>query len=211
MKVIRQTIMWLAIAAGCASCSSLFYDAKTDVLQSIHKGMSKQEVTKLLGAPQLRRFDPELEEWEYSKYLSNSGYTTIIVTFDGDKVYSLDSFNTPQPPVAVAPPEVIVTTPGHAHNRGMRTADFQNLYDKVKSRPFKDDQFKLMAAVADNTSLSCGQCATLMSLYPFDDEKMRVLGMFAPRIADRENYEEILDVITSLFKKDDAKRMLKVK
>lgn len=40
----------------------------------------------------------------------------------------------------------------------------------------------------------------------FDDDKMKVLRIFAPNIVDPENYEAILDVIDSLFKKDDAKK-----
>ncbi len=208
--------MALVIAASCAGCSSLFYDAKTSVLQQIHKGMSKQEVTELLGEPQYRRFDPELEEWEYYKNLSSSGYTTVIVTFEGDKVYALDSFSDPRPPappVVVTSPDVTVSTPGnpsHSHGRGMRAADFQKLYNDVKSRPFTDDKFQMMREASVNNRLSCGQCATLMSLFTFDDDRMKVLKMFAPNIVDRENYEEVLDVLTSLFKKDDAKKLLKV-
>ena len=45
-----------------------------------------------------------------------------------------------------------------------------------------------------------------MALYTFDDDKMKVLNIFAPNIVDPENYEAILDVIDSLFKKDDAKK-----
>lgn len=216
MKAIRQTIMALVIAASCAGCSSLFYDAKTSVLQQIHKGMSKQEVTELLGEPQYRRFDSELEEWEYYKNLSSSGYTTIILTFDGDKVYALDSFSDPRPaapPVVVTSPDMSVSTSvssSHSHGRGMRAADFQKLYSDVKSRPFTDDKLKMLREASVNNRLSCGQCATLMSLFPFDDDRMKVLRIFAPNIVDRENYEEILDVLTSLFKKDDAKKLLKV-
>lgn len=207
--------MALVIAASCAGCSSLFYDAKTSVLQQIHKGMSKQEVTELLGEPQYRRFDSELEEWEYYKYLSSSGHTTIILTFDGDKVYALDSFSDPRPtapPVVVTSPDVTVDTPDrfHSHGRGMRAADFQKLYNDVKSRPFTDDKLKMMREASVNNRLSCGQCAALMSLFTFDDDRMKVLRIFAPNIVDRENYEEILDVLTSLFKKDDAKKLLKV-
>lgn len=45
----------------------------------------------------------------------------------------------------------------------------------------------------------------------FDDDKMKVLNIFAPNIVDPENYEAILDVIDSLFKKDDAKKILGIR
>lgn len=59
MKTIRLIIAGLVMTMGFSSCSSLFYDAKVDVLNSIQKGMSRQEVTKILGTPEYRRFDRE--------------------------------------------------------------------------------------------------------------------------------------------------------
>lgn len=214
MDIIRRTIIWLALAIGLTSCSGLFYDLKSDVLHNIQKGMSKQEVSKLLGEPQFRRFDRDLDEWEYSKYISGNGYTTIILSFENGKVVAMDSFascdNHPVPSVTVAPSEVVVSPPHTIYRKGMPEVEFQRFYDKVKSRPFKDDQFELME-IGSNNSLNCNQCARLMSIYAFDDEKMRVLKLFAPRIADRENYDEILNVLNSLFKRDDAKKLLRIK
>ena len=40
MKTIRLIIAGLVMTMGFSSCSSLFYDAKVDVLNSIQKGMS---------------------------------------------------------------------------------------------------------------------------------------------------------------------------
>ena len=54
MKTIRLIIAGLVMTMGFSSCSSLFYDAKVDVLNSIQKGMSRQEVTKILGTPEYR-------------------------------------------------------------------------------------------------------------------------------------------------------------
>ena len=159
MKTIRLIIAGLVMTMGFSSCSSLFYDAKVDVLNSIQKGMSRQEVTKILGTPEYRRFDRDIEEWEYSRVLSgksNISRTQIVVTFEGGRVVAMDSFS-------------------------------------------------------GNNSLNCVQCASLMALYTFDDDKMKVLNIFAPNIVDPENYEAILDVIDSLFKKDDAKKILGIR
>ena len=68
-----------------------------------------------------------------------------------------------------------------------------------------------MRTVARINSLNCVHCASLMSLYTFDDDKMKVLNIFAPNIVDPENYEAKLDVIDSLFKKDDAKKILGIR
>ena len=61
MKTIRLIIAGLVMTMGFSSCSSLFYDAKVDVLNSIQKGMSRQEVTKILGTPEYRRFDRDID------------------------------------------------------------------------------------------------------------------------------------------------------
>ena len=137
MKTIRLIIAGLVMTMGFSSCSSLFYDAKVDVLNSIQKGMSRQEVTKILGTPEYRRFDRDIEEWEYSRVLSgksNISRTQIVVTFEGGRVVAMDSFS--------------------------------------------------------------GEPRTLPVV---------------PSIVDPENYEAILDVIDSLFKKDDAKKILGIR
>ena len=60
MKTIKLIIAGLVMTMGFSSCSSLFYDAKVDVLNSIQKG-SRQEVTKILGTPEYRRFDRDID------------------------------------------------------------------------------------------------------------------------------------------------------
>ena len=202
MKTIRLIIAGLVMTMGFTSCSSLFYDAKADVLNSIQKGMSRQEVTKILGTPEYRRFDRDIEEWEYSRVLSgksNITRTQIVVTFEGGRV------------VAMVSGGVVIDSPVPVYVKGMHPEDFRHFYERVKSRPFKDDQIEMMRTVARNNSLNCAQCASLMALYTFDDDKMKVLRIFASNIADPENYEAILDIIDSLFKKDDAKKILGIR
>ena len=92
----------------------------------------------------------------------------------------------------------------------MPEAEFQRFYEKVKSKPFKDDRFDLIKIGVANSGFTCKQCARMMSIFPFDDEKMNVLSIFAPHIVDRINYEDILKELNSLFKKDDAKKMLRI-
>ena len=139
---------------------------------------------------------------------SNISRTQIVVTFEGGRVVAMDSFSGEPRTLPVVPSEVVIDSPAPVYVRGMHPEDFRHFYEKVKSRPFKDDQIEMMRTVARNNSLNCVQCASLMALYTFDDDKMKVLNIFAPNIVDPENYEAILDVIDSLFKKDDAKKIL---
>lgn len=50
--------------------------------------------------------------------------------------------------------------------------------------------------------------ARLMSIFTWDDEKMKVLRMVSNRIVDRENGKEIIKTLDSLFTQDDARKIL---
>lgn len=121
MKTIRLIIAGLVMTMGFSSCSSLFYDAKVDVLNSIQKGMSRQEVTKILGTPEYRRFDRDIEEWEYSRVLSgksNISRTQIVVTFEGGRVVAMDSFSGEPRTLPVVPSEVVIDSPARFMSGG---------------------------------------------------------------------------------------------
>ena len=55
---------------------------------------------------------------------------------------------------------------------------------------------------------TCKQTARLMSIFTWDDEKMKVLRMISNRIVDSENGKEIIKTLDSLFKQDDARKIL---
>lgn len=205
------------IAAGAlflASCSSMFYP-KANALDAIKQGMTQEEVTKLLGRPDFRRIDYGLEEWEYRKLFSplDSDYTTVIVRFEDGRLVYMDSFHAsdrePQvPPVPVVQEPVAVVPVQPAYPNAMPDRAFRDFYQKVKREMFKDDQMQLIRAGVEHKLFTCQQCAEMMSLFTFDDDKMQVLRMFARRLVDKENYETILREIDSMFTQDDARKLL---
>ena len=54
MKRVKETLAVLFLSLVLGSCGSLM---DNNILLSIHKGMTQEEVTKLLGRPDYRRFD----------------------------------------------------------------------------------------------------------------------------------------------------------
>lgn len=200
------------------SCSSMFY-SNSNVLGQIKQGMSPEETTKILGEPEYRRLDYGLEEWEYRKMLNplDSEATVIIVRFEEGRLVYMDSFKAserqpvmPEPPVTAPQEPPVVVVPGHKPRpvvRPISDKQFTNFYNKVKARLFKDEQMKLIRAGADNKYFTCQQCARMMSLYVFDDDKMEVLRIFAPRIVDKENYETVTKSL-SLFEQEKAMKLL---
>lgn len=199
------------------SCSSMFYSS-SNVLEKIKQDMSPQEISGILGKPEYRRLDHGLEEWEYRKMLNplDNEATVIIVRFENDQLVYMDSFKASErqptmaePPVTAPQKPSVVIVPGHAA-RPVTDTQFNDFYNKVKARPFKDEQMKLIRAGADNKYFTCRQCARMMSLFAFDDDKMKVLRIFASRIVDKENYETVTKAIDSLFKQDEAMKLLGV-
>ena len=172
--------------------------------------MTQEEVTKLLGRPDYRRFDEQGEQWEYRKGGGIGHYgTTILIDFKNNLVSNLDSFESvPTPPaVAVCPPaqvESTVVAPRPPHHNGHHPNypqitsdnDFQQLYNKIKQKPFKDEQLDILSLAAGHRWFSCQQCVRLMSIYTFDDDKLKVLQILATRIADKENYDKIINHLT---------------
>mgnify|MGYP002224405730 FL=1 len=133
----------------------------------------------------------------------------------------MDSFESvPTPPaVAVCPPaqvESTVVAPRPPHHNGHHPNypqitsdnDFQQLYNKIKQKPFKDEQLDILSLAAGHRWFSCQQCVRLMSIYTFDDDKLKVLQILATRIADKENYDKIINSLDFLSSEDKAKEML---
>lgn len=217
MRRLKQTLLALAICALVSSCGGL---TTTSTVMQIQKGMSQEEVTHLLGKPDYRRFDQGSEQWEYHKTNMTIGANTnmtIIIDFINNQVTNMDSFDDTVPAAPIATETVIVEPVGHPdfHNRpgrrSMNPKDFENLYNKVKQKPFKDDQMELLSIGLADRYFTCNQVARLMSIFTWDDEKMKVLNMVSQRIVDKENGELIVKKLDSLFKQDDVRKILGIK
>lgn len=219
MGRLKQTFVTFALCASISSCGGL---TTTGTVMQIQKGMSQEEVTRLLGKPDYRRFDQGSEQWEYRKTNMTIGASpnmTILIDFIDNRVTNMDSFDdsAPGPHIAIcppAPPEEVtieaVNRPEHHRpgKRSMNPTDFERLYNKVKQKPFKDDQMELLSVGVADRYFTCHQVARLLSIFTWDDEKMEVLNMILPRITDKENSEVIVKKMDSLFKQDDVRKML---
>lgn len=221
MKTLKQTFVLVALAIGMSSCASVMGINK-NIMMKLHKGMTQDEVSTILGQPDYRRFDNETEEWEFVKYINYSGIlgvsspTTIVIGFVDGRLVSMDSFERISvPPVPVYPAvEVggrITSYPHVSPGRGMREIDFQAFYNNVRSKPFKDDQLMLVRVGAQSNTFTCSQCVQLMSIYTFDDDKLEVLKIIAPRLEDRENYSKVIDALAFISSQEKARAILGVK
>lgn len=185
-------------------------------LMKIQKGMSPREVSRLLGSPSYRRFSDGGEQWEYRSYALN-GHNTILIDFVDGAVVNLDSFF--EDAFTSSIPVVVRQIPDNgrpqrAHRpalpegRAMNDADFQTLYHLVKKQSFKDEMLKQLSVGILHNRFSCRQCAQMMSLFTFDDDRLKVVDLMADRLIDREHTDEILGALSFQLGKKKALQRL---
>lgn len=81
--------------------------------------------------------------------------------------------------------------PSRRHS-AMNEKDFQFLYKIIKKKSFDDDRMEILSVGVLDNYFTCQQCVRLMSLYKFDDEKLKILRIMSGHIVDLENHHDIL-------------------
>lgn len=94
------------------------------------------------------------------------------------------------------------------HHSAMNEKDFQFLYKIIKKKSFDDDRMEILNVGVLDNYFTCQQCIRLMSLYKFDDEKLKILRIMAGHIVDLENYQDILRILDFESNKQKAVEIL---
>lgn len=217
MKNLMKVVIMAIVLLTTTSCGVL--DAslqRSRLAESLHTGMTKREVVDLLGNPEFKRSYNGIEQWEYKKLHFISGaVTTILLDFQHDKVISFNSYagDTPSPtypPIAICPPAPVEEIPSLAYPTDDQKW-FQELYQKVKDKPFKDERLKILREAASQSDFTCDEIVQLMKIFNFDDERLEALVILEPTIIDRENTDRIVDSMTFISGEEKAKNILNKK
>ena len=88
-------------------------------------------------------------------------------------------------------------------------ASFNILYNKVKKASFDDNKFDLIEVASLGCYYSCAQVVRIMKIFSFDDSKMKVLSIMAPRIVDLQNATDIYRIFTFDSDKENAANILR--
>ncbi len=102
MKKVHA-IYLLVLLLLCCSCGTAFWGFGSADLMKVQRGLSKNEVKKILGEPTYVRFDRAVDEWEYRQKLAEGGWTVAIVTFEDGRVVSMDTFREPNDTFVLPP------------------------------------------------------------------------------------------------------------
>lgn len=216
MKNLMKVVIMAIVLLTTTSCGVL--DAslqRSRLAESLHTGMTKREVVDLLGNPEFKRSYNGIEQWEFHKIHFSGAVTTILLDFQHDKVISFNSYAgaTPSPaypPIAICPPAPVEERPSLAYPTDDQ-AWFQELYQKVKDKPFKDERLKILREAARQSDFTCDEIVQLMKIFNFDDERLEALVILEPTIIDRENTDRIVDSMTFISGEEKAKNILNKK
>lgn len=202
--------MLFILASSCGTT----YVSKKHVM-GIQEGMSQREVQGILGAPEYRRFDGYLEEWEFRrekwKALTPTPIT-IVVQFVEGEVVRMNTYagygGAPRSPSVVVSSTVVSDIEPRlpydeyypadverVHLRAMTTPEFDVFFREYKSEPFDSGRTRMLNNLS-SSNLTCRQCCDLIDLCTFDSEKKKLIKQLYPKIADKKNFQLVLDKLT---------------
>ena len=92
--------------------------------------------------------------------------------------------------------------------RSMRDNDFSLVYKVVKNASFDDKKIDIIRVACIGNSFSSKQCARLLSLLSFDENKIEALKIIAPRMIDNEYYKKIIKQFSFSSNKEKAEKIL---
>lgn len=171
--------------------------------KQITRGMSKQEVTEILGKPRSTSFDENGERWVYTKS-KMLGLITLrtIVEFDrSDHVvkYNTEEIdNTDTSASTQTPPQAGQGYRGggyggyHGHGGCLSDSQMYTLLQKIRKKSFAADKLDLIEVAAMGGRFTCAQCASLMDQLTFANDRLQVVKLVAPRLTDPRNSNAIM-------------------
>ncbi len=92
--------------------------------------------------------------------------------------------------------------------RAMRDDDFSMMYKIVKETSFDKNKINIIRVACISSSFSSKQCARLLALLSFDDNKLEALKVIAPSLVEADSYNKILSQFSFSSNKEKAAKIL---
>lgn len=206
-RFVFCVLMALACMPVLCACSAFSHaiHGRQEHLNQIRTGMTGEEVRELAGNPDFKRFENDVEQWEYRKAFFYEGKSvTMLVDFVGGRVTAVNQFLPEELPVAE--PQVMVPVP--PQTVVVENAAFQRLCQRMTSEPFADDRMKLLQREAPLMSLTVDNCARLMQFFDWDNERLRCVQLLLPSVVDLHNGHRLEAHLDFDSSKEKLRRML---
>ena len=92
--------------------------------------------------------------------------------------------------------------------RAMRDNDFSMVYRVVKNTSFDKNKIDIIRVACIGSNFSSNQCAKLLSLLSFDDNKLEALEVMAPKVVDDRDYNKIMKQFSFKSSREKAAKIL---
>lgn len=207
--IMLSAIPFLLTISSCYSVSNNTINYKKEPWLIIKNGDTKEDIMNLMGKPWNRNFMYDHEEWQYkvSGGLVNSD-RLVQIQFLNDKVVGMSShdhvFPTKNEQKAEIPSKTYYNHAGR--HKVMSDEEFNAFCKDYEKAPFMTDKTVKLKYMVKITNFTCRQCSALMSLTPFDNDRVEVFEIIQPVIVDKENYKEILSSVSFTNNKDKLRK-----
>ena len=189
-------------------------------INDLSLGMSKAEVTRILGKPDLRNLNASEEVWQYfvSPYIGETD--TYTISFKNERLSSLNSVRqkeSPQSvPVIIPEPDVKIYPQSRIPERSRyeqraqeeAEKEFKEFLSRVKRQTFTKDMIAYVRDAARYQKFSSLQVKRILQLFTWDSERLDVLRVLAPVMMDGYKVHEIIETFDFSSGKDEARRIL---
>lgn len=176
----------------------------------VQRGMTKEEVTEIMGRPKATNFDNYGEQWEFHKTELIGDEHVILVNFDRsgrvsayrDMVFPKGSSIDPRtygpmlPSYGSYPMDGLPGTGGPYGVCAMSGQDFNILLEKLRQARFDDDRYTLLEVATLGCYYTCTQGGQLLGIFTFNDDKLRALRLIARHIVDPQNAPAVTHTFT---------------
>lgn len=220
MKKIH-IMLCLALGILVSGCFTSYVSTKQ--MMGINQGMTQSQVESVLGKPDFRRFDGDMEEWEFHRDngtpVLTSEPVTIIVQFVNREVVSMDTFKgygRPAPHPVVIPPPVSNTVqvfPGNNEPvkeiRLMTDSEFKSFIDKLKFTIPRDDQKALIDSMLGNHDVNSTQCVAIVKEFSYTPDQVEVMKKLYPYVRDKQNFNKVIDILFTNIYKDEVHKFIR--
>lgn len=81
--------------------------------------------------------------------------------------------------------------------------------NKVRGASFDSNKYDLIEVASLGGYYTCGQCAKMMRLFTFDDDRLKVFGFMAPHVVEPENAIDVYRLLDFESSKEKGQRMMR--
>jgi len=222
MKIFLS-ICTLALGLSLTSCDLSMLTNRGET-NRIERGMTKREVSNILGSPSYRRLASDgAEDWEYRRTNILGEPSVVVVTFYEDRVVRMDSYSSdewerrrsqgdypryPSNPTYPSNPRYPSYPQDPRYDERQDSEAFEEFLRAILDKSFTKDKIRFIRDAARRNVFTVNQTARILRLFTWDNEKLEVLESLAPRLRDSYNAYKLVDLFTFSSNQEKARRIL---